>query len=662
MSTTLAIAGNPNTGKSTLFNALTGSRQHTGNWPGKTVERKEGEFTYDDHVVKVVDLPGTYSLTAVSSEEIVTRDFIVEANPDAVIVIVDATNLERNLYLVLQVLELTDNMVLALNMMDQVESKGVKVDLETLSGQLGVPVVPIVALKKEGIPQLVETVIEVCEGRLTLHPANVTYGESIEQNIAQLEPMIGNSGYPARWLAIKLLEGDTDVKEMLQANGNSAAVAAADVLIRQSQEKPEISIAEQRYEYISRITQRAIHHEQEEGVKYLTDRIDDIVTHKILGLPILMLIAGFTLWAIYAIAGPIGGLFEGLFNAVMNWTEGLLTGTAWWIRGVIVDGILLGFQQIFVYMFGVLVIFFFIYGVLEDVGYLARGAFVMDRIMKWLGLPGKAFMTIFAGFGCSIPSVMGTRIIDDENDRIITSVVVPFIPCAACIAVVTAIVPIFFGSGLAATLVTLSIFGLSLLTVAMVATMLKKTTFKDEPSALVMEMPDYHPPLLSNVLRTTWDRTYSSISKALMIFLPFSVLMWVLFNFPAGAVATETWGVQAGRFLDPIGRIIGLAGRDMTGFLFTYPAKELSLLYLGLSYGGVGKDQVASFMGDVWTPLQALSYLVFLTLYAPCLATVAAMAREIGWKWTLWNMIVALVAGFSFAGVIYWSGTLLGLG
>jgi ferrous iron transport protein B len=257
---------------------------------------------------------------------------------------------------------------------------------------------------------------------------------------------------------------------------------------------------------------------------------------------------------------------------------------------------------------------------------------------------------------------MGTRIIDDENDRVTTSVVVPFIPCAARIAVITAIVPVFFGSGLTATLVTLSIFGLSLLTVALVATALKRTAFKNEPSGLVMEMPDYHPPLLSNVLRTTWDRTYSSMSKALMVFLPFSILIWLLFNFPSGAATTETWGVQVGRFLDPIGRVIGLAGKDMTGFLFTYPAKELSLLYLGLSYGGVGEEQVAGFMVNVWTPLQALSYLVFLTLYAPCLATVAAMAKEIGWKWTLWNLVISLVAGFGFSIAVYWGGMLLGLG
>ncbi len=326
------------------------------------------------------------------------------------------------------------------------------------------------------------------------------------------------------------------------------------------------------------------------------------------------------------------------------------------------DGILLGCQQIFVFMFGVLVVFFFIYGILEDIGYLARGAFVMDRIMKWLGLPGKAFMTIFAGYGCSVPGVMGTRIIDDESDRIITSVVVPFIPCAARTAVITAIVPIFFGSGLTATIVTLSIFGLSLLTVALIAIILKKTAFKGEPSGLVMEMPDYRLPLLSNVLRTTWDRTYDSMTKALMIFVPFSIIIYLLFHLPAGAAVTDSYGMTIGSFLNPIGKIIGLSGKDMTGFLFTYPAKELSLLYLGLSYGGVGEEAVAGFMGDVWTPLQAISYLVFLTLYAPCLATVTAMAREIGWKWTWWNVIVSLVVGFGFAGLIYWVGVFLGLG
>jgi len=622
---------------------------------------------YDGQPVRVVDLPGTYSLTAVSAEEVLARDFIVEANPDAVIVIVDASNLERNLYLVLQVLELTDNVVVALNMMDQLEGKGISIDLEALREQLGVPAVPTVALKKEGIPQLIETVMEVREGELPLHPARVTFDQPIEQDIARLESMIedGAAGrprtqYPSRWLAIKLLEGDADVEETLRASGNWAVVEAAKAMIERSEEKPEILIAAKRYELVSRIVQRAVHREQ--GMVYPTDKIDNIVTHRILGLPILILIAGLALWAIYGIAGPIQALFEELFKLVMEWAGGLLAAAPWWVSGIIIDGLLLGLQQIFAFMFGVLVVFFFIYGILEDAGYLARGAFVVDRIMQWLGLPGKAFMSIFAAYGCSIPGVMGTRIIDDQNDRITTCVVVPFIPCAARIAVITAVVPVFFGSGLTATIVTLSIFALSLLTVALFATILNKTAFKGEPSSLVMELPDYHLPLLSNVLRTTWDRTYHSMKRALMVFLPFSVIIWVLFNFPAEAAATETWGVQIGRFLEPLGRAIGLQGKDMTGFLFSYPAKELSLLYLGLSHGGVGEEGVLSVIGGVWTSLQALSYLVFLTLYAPCLATVVVLAKEVGWKWAMWNMVISLGTGFVFAGAIYWVGSLLGFG
>lgn len=653
---TVALAGNPNTGKSTLFNALTGSHQHTGNWPGKTVEQKKGTFSYAGKKLEIVDLPGTYSLTAVSSEEIVTRDFIVEENPEATIVITDATNLERNLYLVLQVMELTDNVVIALNMIDQLESKGMSIDVKVLAESLGVPVIPITALKKKGIPELLDAVLSV--GKEKTEPIQVTFDKEVEKQISTVEANLQEvDGFQSRWLAIKLLEQDPEVTRMLNANGNKKAVQKAQSVLKTANEKTEIAIASSRYELISHIAKKSITYDEDK--KSITDRIDDIVTHKYFGIPILFLIATFTLWAIYNIAGPIGGFFEVIFDKLITLVSAGLTNAPWWLQGILLDGMLTGVQQLFVFMFGVLVVFFAIYGILEDVGYLARGAFVIDRVMRWLGLPGKAFLTIFAGFGCSIPGIMGTRIIDDENDRIATAVVVPFIPCAARIAVITSIVPIFFGFGWKSALVTMGIFLLSLLAVALVAILLKKIFFKGEQSTLLMELPDYHPPLASNILRTTWNRTYSAMSKALMIFIPFSILIWVMFNFPADSAPDASWGMQIGSFLDPIGAVIGLAGKDMTGFLFSYPAKELSLLYLGMSYGVGGAESILEVIGDVWTPLQALSYLAFLTLYAPCLATVVAMLKEIGSKWTIINFLVSLLIGFVFSALIYWGGMAL---
>jgi ferrous iron transport protein B len=655
---TIALAGNPNTGKSTLFNALTGYHQHTGNWPGKTVEQKVGNFKYNDQQFEVVDLPGTYSLTAVSTEEIIARDFIVTNKPEVVIVVADATNLERNLYLITQIMELTGQVVVALNMTDQLQSKGMCVDVEKLSSELGVPFIPIIALKKEGLTDLMDTVVGVQKKSINNSPRRIVFNEQIESMIGEIENFIQSNDEESlsRWLAIKLLEGDSEVTKMLQKEGNQKAVDTARDLVNHFEQKPEIVIASDRYNLISQIAQKAIFYDKEP--RGITEKIDNIVTHKIWGIPILFLIASLTLWAIYNIAGPIGGLFEIIFEKIISWASSGLADVPFWLSGIIVDGILVGVQQLFVFMLGVLFVFFFIYGILEDVGYLARGAFVMDRIMRWFGLPGKAFLTIFAGFGCSIPGIMGTRIIDDEKDRITTAIVVPFIPCAARIAVITAIVPIFFGFGINATLVTIGILGLSFLTIAIVAYLMKKTAFKGEETTLIMEFPDYHPPLLSNVLRTTWNRTYSAMSRALVIFVPFSILIWVLFNFPVGAAQDATWGMHIGHFLDPIGKIIGLSGKDMTGFLFSYPAKELSLLYLGLSHGVGGEEGVLNLIGEIWSPLQALSYLAFLTLYAPCLATVASLLKEVGKKWTIYNVLISLAAGFFFSALIYWGGRL----
>ncbi len=656
---TVALAGNPNVGKSTVFNALTGLRQHTGNWPGKTVERKEGTIRHRSREIKIIDLPGTYSLTAISVEEVIARDFIVLDKPDVTVVIVDATNLERNLYLVTQVLELTDKVVVALNMMDLAEAKGIRIDTKKLTKLLGVPVIPLVATKKTGIDELLLNILGITTGKIQATPLRIEFDPEIEEMICKIESWLKPEAYPNRWLATKLLEEDTEVAAMLRDHSNNEAVKKADNLLHRCGIRTEIAIAERRYELAMEICSATVI--KPESVENFTDKLDKILTHKFVGLFILIGVLGFTLWAIYEVSALVGGWFEISFELLRGTVQSYLMviGTPWWLTGIIVDGLLLGVQQIFVYMFAVLLVFYLIYSILEDTGYLARGAYLLDRFMLKLGLPGKGFMSLLAGFGCNIPGVMATRILDKEEDRIIMSFVNPMIPCSARIAVIAAVVPLFF-KGLAATGITLALLGISLIAVALIAKLLKRFALPGAVGSLVMELPDYRLPLPSNVVYTTLYKTYNSMVKALTMFLPFSVLIWFLFTFPVGA--SIPYAGQISKLLNPVGALIGMTGEDWLPFLFSFPAKELTILYLNFAYG-LGLSEGVGFLTNVWTPLKAFTWLTFMVLYTPCLATIAALREELNsWKWAGLVMVQELVTAFVFAGVIYWGGTMLGLG
>jgi ferrous iron transport protein B len=649
----IGLAGNPNVGKTTVFNALTGMKQHTGNWPGKTVEQKTGTYAFRDRNYSIVDLPGTYSLNAISAEEVIARDFILDSELDCLIVVVDATCLERNLFLVSQILELTPRVVVALNLMDQAELLGIEIDLPRLSEALGVPVVSLVAVKKEGLDLLKEKVETIVFDKLVPEPKLINYSSEVEAMIRQVIPLIHNITYPKRWLAAKLLEEDTGIAQMMRDSGDLEAVQKADQLLHSVDSPLEIQIINTRYERLNQLCQTVLT-KKNEGPSP-TERIDAIATHRIYGPVVLLSVLGFTLWTIFKVAAPLGGIMETGFEALRSYTRFQLSATPFWLQGMVVDGLLLGIQQIFVYMLAVMLVFYLSYSILEDSGYLARGAYVANSILSSLGLPGKAFLSLFASLGCSVPGVMSTRILRAEDDRVLTSFVSPMIPCAARIAVIVSVVPLFF-NGFQAILVSLSLLLVSFVAILLVALVLKRRLLPGATPGMIMEMPAYRLPVAMNVVKNTVYKTVASMRKALTVFMPFSILIWFSFNYPQEGVV---YAARIASMLDVLGSIIGVSGKDFLPFLFSFPAKELTILYLNFAHGYGLTDEVG-FLATHWTPLQAYSWLVFMTLYSPCLATVSALADELkSWRWPVMVMGQELLTGFLFAGLVYWGGSLL---
>jgi ferrous iron transport protein B len=664
----VALAGQPNVGKSTLFNLLTGLNQHVGNWPGKTVERKEGTLTFNGTTYQLVDLPGTYSLTANSAEEIVAREFIIRDRPDVVVALVDAAILERSLYLVAELVSLPAPVVVGLNMIDVAQQEGVHVEPEVLAAALGVPVVPMVATKNVGVRELVETVDRVASGEIPCAPKPPQIRADHREVLDEIERLIAGCvppPYPRDWIALKLLEGDREITKMMQACLPEERWEAVHDVLR-AHDDALVAVASGRYEWIGRMVRAAVTRPRP-GQIGLTERLDRWATHPLWGLLILAGIMGLIFGLTYAVGWPLLNLLDTYVVGVLADLAGAgLAGTPAWLSGLVVDGIIGGVGAVLTFL-PILVIFFAVMGMLEDVGYMARAAYVMDGFMHLMGLHGKSFLPLFLGFGCNVPAVLGSRVIESRRARLLTILLAPLIPCTARMTIVAFLAPAFFGS--AATLVSWGLVLLALVVLALSGVVINKTIFRGQRAAFIMELPLYHLPNWRTIGLLVWQRSAEFLRKAGTVILPVSVVVWALSVLPGGSVETS-YLAQVGRWLEPVGRLMGLDWRLIVALLTSFIAKENAIASLGvlfgsdsLTAGGAGEGAgLAEVLAATFPASTALAFLAVQMLFVPCVATVAVVKQETGsWRWTLFNLgfllLVSLIAG---AGV-FWLAKLAGL-
>ena len=732
----IALAGNPNTGKTTIFNSLTGSRQHTGNWPGKTVEKKEGVWKHGDDRFRIIDLPGAYSLSAYSAEEVITRDFIIEARPDVVLIVVDATNLERNLYLVLQILEMTPSAVAALNMMDAARAQGLHIDVPLLAQRLGIPVIPLTARTGEGMGDLKDALARAAhasrEGdRLDFTPPN-HYDPPVEEAIARLEERIRThpdlaSRFPPRWLALQLLQDDFCAEKVASLPGGQAICQQAererDRLQALYQTDIDALIAEARYAWIHALVLETVHG-QPQGPT-LSDRVDAVVMHPLSGLIIFFGV----MWVVFKLSTDVAAPFVdwiGLFvnDYLAHWALELLAlahldGT--WFASLLTDGILAGVGGVLVFV-PVLMFLYMGMAVMEDSGYMARAAFVMDRYMRYLGLQGKSFVPLALGFGCNVPAIYATRTLESRTDRILTGLLVPFMSCSARLPVYVLIATIFFPQFRTPAVLTMYILGI--LVALAVGLLLRKTLFKgSETSALLIEVPAYRLPTLKNVWMEMWLRTRAFIEGAATIIMAVSIVIWLLMAIPvdgegsfADAPVDDSAFAHLAGTISPIFHPLGFgnwqnASALMSGFIakevvvstlaqvyhepLEQPAHEEDLGFwaeartAAASFTRAAADTLKAIPGILGVelsseapsgeppalgeairrgfesasnghgPLAAFAFMVFVLLYTPCMATVAAMRQELGGKWTGLSVVTQLTIAWLAAFLIFQIGKLI---
>jgi ferrous iron transport protein B len=679
----VALAGNPNSGKTSIFNNLTGARQHIGNYPGVTVEKKEGITCYDDYTIEITDLPGVYSLTAYSLDEVVARDFILNEKPDIVVNIVDASNLERNLYLSTQLMEFGVPLVLAFNMSDITQSSGQRIDDAAISELLGVSTVYTIGNKDKGTKQLLGEIVKTFTNKTKTKKAFVNYGREVEEEISKITALLqGRQGmvlnYPKRWLAVKLLENDKYIVDFIKSNDG------ADDIIKQAEagrlhiktifaDDTETILADKRYGFINGILHETITQKRDSHL-VISDNIDYIVANRILGIPIFLGVMWLMFKAIFSLSEKPMQWIEQAQGAIGNYASGLLPEGSL-IQGLVVDGIIGGVGSVLVFVPIIFLLFFFM-SILEDSGYMARIAFIIDKFMHKIGLHGRSFIPMLLGFGCNVPAIMATRVIESRKDRFTTILINPFMSCGARLPVYTLLIGAFFSERMSSNIL-FSLYILGFLVAVIMAKVFRRFVFTGESAPFVMELPPYRIPTLKGLVIHMWERGWLYIKKAGTVIMLGCIIIWSLSALPLssqGDIAKSYIG-KMGKVVEPVVRPLGFDWKIGTALIAGVVAKEIVVGTLGVLYGA-DENADESSLGlrealrrdaypdgrRVFSPLIAYALMVFVLLYIPCLSTAAVIRKETGsWGWMFFSIGYSTALAWIASFIIYQGGRLFGL-
>ena len=709
----VALVGNPNCGKTSLFNVASGSHERVGNYSGVTVDAKTAVFRQNGYTVNIVDLPGTYSITEYTPEELYVRSHILEEMPDVVINVVDASNLERNLFLTTQLIDMNLKVVIALNMYDELEASGAGFDYDRLGRMIGIPIIPTIACKNRGIINLFDKVIDVFEDNEPMvRHIHIHYGTDIERSIAALQDLIWKNSdvvarYSSRYLAIKLLEGDKTTFRLLKRAPNYAAIT--ETAARESAriakaygEEPETVIADAKYGFISGALEETYKGAAASKSKRAAD-IDRIMTHRIWGLPIFLGLMWLMFQATFTLGGIPASWMENGIDRLSGFVNGLMPEGS--LRELLVDGIIGGVGGVIVFLPNILILFFFI-SLMEDTGYMARAAFIMDKLMHKMGLHGKSFIPLLMGFGCNVPAIMATRTLESRKDRILTMMAIPFMSCSARLPVYVLLISAFFPARQGLVLFSVYLFGVAVAVVSSLA--LKRLLFTREEAPFVMELPPYRIPTGRSVVRHMWNKGAQYLKKMGTVILLASVIIWALGHYPLNPEYSKDYdGLRArieaapvpeevresererlareqaaehqeksyigrmGRFVEPVIRPLGFDWQIGVSLISGFAAKEIVVSTMAVLSDAQEED--ASFVDNlrnqtysygpkrgekVFTPLVAYTMMVFILLYFPCIAVIAAIRKEAGWKWAVFTVFYTTGLAWLFSLVVYQVGSL----